>query len=325
MAFPLLFFLLITSLSTIPLSHSKLSLDYYAKTCPRFDSIVQEIVYSKQTQAPTTAAATLRLFFHDCAVDGCDASVLIRSSATNKSERDNDINHSLAGDAYDVVSRIKTAVELECPGIVSCSDILAMATRDLIIMTGGPHYKVRLGRKDGFVSLASHVEGHISRANNSLNQMIAIFQSMGFTVQEMVALTAGGHTIGFAHCSEFSSRLFGKNPDPTLNPKFAEALKRHCANYSTDPNIAVFLDIVTPGRFDNNFLKNLQKGLGILASDSALMKDPRTVAIVNQYALDNNLFFRDFSRAMEKLSVLGVKTGHKGEVRKRCDMFNNVD
>ncbi|CAA2934300.1 peroxidase 41-like [Olea europaea subsp. europaea] len=143
--------------------------------------------------------------------------------------------------------------------------------------------------------------------------MIAIFQSMGFTVQEMVALTAGGHTIGFAHCSEFSTRLFGKKPDPALNPKLVEALKRHCANYSTDPTIAVFLDVISPGRFDNNFLKNLQKGLGILASDIALMKDPRTVAIVNQYAMDNNLFFRDFSRAMAKLSVLGVKTGHKGE------------
>ncbi|KAL2475553.1 Peroxidase 41 [Abeliophyllum distichum] len=325
MAFLLLFFLLFTSLSSIPRSESMLTLDYYAKTCPRFDSIVQEIVHSKQTQSPTTAAATLRLLFHDCAVDGCDASVLIRSSATNKAERETDINHSLAGDAFDVVSRIKTALELECPGVVSCSDILAMATRNLITMTGGPHYKVRLGRKDGLVSQASHVEGHISRANHSVNQMITTFQSMGFTVQEMVALTAGGHTIGFAHCSELSTRLFGIKPDPALNPKFAEALKRHCANYTTDPTIAVFLDVVSPGRFDNNFLKNLQKGLGILASDSALMKDPRTVTIVDKYAKDNNLFFRDFARAMEKLSVLGVKTGHKGEVRKRCDLFNNLN
>lgn len=325
MAFQLLFFLFITSLSSIPRSQSMLSLDYYAKTCPKFDSIVQEIVHSKQTQSPTTAAATLRVFFHDCAVDGCDASVLIRPSATNKSERDNDINHSLAGDAYDVISRIKTAVELECPGIVSCSDILAMATRNLITMTGGPYYKVRLGRKDGLVSQASHVEGHISRANSSVNQMIANFKSMGFSVQEMVALTGGGHTIGFAHCSEFSNRLYGEKPDPALHPMLGEALKRYCANYSTDLNIAAFLDVVSPGRFDNNFLKNLQKGLGILASDSALMKDPRTAAIVNKYAMDNNLFFRDFSKVMEKLSVLGVKTGHKGEVRKRCDMFNNVE
>lgn len=93
-----------------------LTLDYYAKTCPRFHQIVQTVVVPKQSTNPTTAAATLRLFFHDCMVGGCDASVLIASNAYNKAERDQDINESLAGDGFDVVTRVKMALEVECPG-----------------------------------------------------------------------------------------------------------------------------------------------------------------------------------------------------------------
>ncbi|KAG5604340.1 hypothetical protein H5410_025832 [Solanum commersonii] len=51
------------------------------------------------------------------------------------------ISTSPLGDAYDVVTRAKTALELQCPGIVSCADILAIAIRDLITMVGGPFYK----------------------------------------------------------------------------------------------------------------------------------------------------------------------------------------
>ncbi|KAJ4842548.1 hypothetical protein Tsubulata_045852 [Turnera subulata] len=41
-----------------------------------------------------------------------------------------------------------TALELSFPGTVSCADILAAATSDLVTMVGGPYYGVLLGRKD---------------------------------------------------------------------------------------------------------------------------------------------------------------------------------
>ncbi|KAI3767806.1 hypothetical protein L2E82_18216 [Cichorium intybus] len=175
-----------------------------------------------------------------CMVGGCDASVLIASNAYNKAERDQDINESLAGDGFDIVTRVKTALEIESPGVVSCShilavatrdlviqaleiecpgvvsssDILAVATRDLVIQVSGPHYEIKLGRKDGLESKASNVEGRLGRANMTTDNIIHIFESHGYTTREMVVLMGGGHTIGFTHCKEFESRLFGPESDP---------------------------------------------------------------------------------------------------------------
>ncbi|RVW52805.1 Peroxidase 65 [Vitis vinifera] len=255
---------------------------------------MQDAITSKQINSPTTAAGTLRLFFHDCMVDGCDASVLISSNAFNTAERDADINLSLPGDAFDLIVRAKTSLELTCPGIVSCADILALATRDLVTMVGGPYYDVQLGRKRwaGVSSLA------------------------------------GGHTIGFSHCKEFSNRIFNYSStsdiDPAFHPKFAQALRNVCANYQRDTAMSAFNDVMTPNKFDNMYYQNLPRGLGLLSSDNVLVTDPRTKPFVELYATNQKAFFNDFAHAMEKLSVRGIKTGRKGEVRRRCDAFNHI-
>ncbi|KAL5552960.1 hypothetical protein UlMin_040361, partial [Ulmus minor] len=127
MAFHLLAFLFLSSLYLPSLTESKLNTNYYQKTCPKFPEIVRQIVQDKQLATPSTAAATVRLFFHDCMVEGCDASILIASNTFNKAERDAEINQQLSGDGFDVITRAKTALELECPGIVSCADVLATA------------------------------------------------------------------------------------------------------------------------------------------------------------------------------------------------------
>ncbi|XP_009614050.1 peroxidase 41-like [Nicotiana tomentosiformis] len=323
MALPWILLLLFSSLASVSFTQSTLTLDYYAKTCPKFEEIVRDVVLQKQQQFPVAAAATLRLFFHDCAVDGCDASVLIKPTAFTKPELEHDINHSLAGDGFDLISRIKTALELACPGVVSCADILATATRNLVVMTGGPHYKVPLGRKDSLVSQASSVEGKLPRANEIIDQMIKTFQGLGFNIQEMVALVGGGHTIGFVHCKEFANRIFG-TPDPTMNPKLAERLRGMCVNYTTNTDMAAFLDVITPGTFDNMFFKNLMKGLGVLGSDQLLLSDPRTRPFVEKYANDSQAFSIDFAHAMEKLNIYQVKIGNQGEVRRRCDAVNTA-
>lgn len=307
-------------------SSSSLILDYYSESCPRFEQILQQVITDKQITTPTTAAATLRLFLHDCLVTGSDGSILITSTPFNVAERDADINLSLPGDAFDVVVRAKTALELACPAVVSCADILAVAARDLLTMVGGPYYPLLLGRLDGLVSAASSVEGNLPRPAMTADQLIDIFARNGFSVREMVALS-GAHTVGFSHCKEFSSGIYNytasMSVDPRYNPRFAAALQRACANYVNVSSLSVVNDVMTPNKFDNQYYVNLPRGLGVLGSDHTLANDPRTRPFVDMYGKDQELFFRDFGNAMQKLSLLGVKVSKKdGEIRRRCDSFN---
>ena len=58
------------------------------------------------------------------------------ASWNNTTEKDNPDNLSLAGDGFDTVIKAKAAVDSvsKCRNKVSCADILAMATRDVIAL-----------------------------------------------------------------------------------------------------------------------------------------------------------------------------------------------
>lgn len=66
---------------------------------------------------------------------GCDASVLL-SSPNGKAEKDHPDNLSLAGDGFDTVVKAKAALDSDprCRNRVSCADILALATRDVVVL-----------------------------------------------------------------------------------------------------------------------------------------------------------------------------------------------
>jgi len=63
-------------------------------------------------------------------LQGCDASVLLNSTAGSVAEKDAPPNLTLRG--FDFVDRVKTLVEEACPGVVSCADVLALAARDAV-------------------------------------------------------------------------------------------------------------------------------------------------------------------------------------------------
>lgn len=63
---------------------------------------------------------------------GCDGSVLLDDTERFTGEKTARPNvNSIRG--FDVVDNIKARLEGQCPGIVSCADILAVAARDSVV------------------------------------------------------------------------------------------------------------------------------------------------------------------------------------------------
>ncbi|CAN1231774.1 Peroxidase 16 [Linum grandiflorum] len=313
----LLLVFLFSALLIVP-SASQLSPDFYRNTCPNVVSIVRSAVRAKFQQTFVTAPATLRLFFHDCFVRGCDASVLL-ASPTNNAEKDHPDDVSLAGDGFDTVIKAKAAVDRipSCRNKVSCADILALATREAVILTGGPFYRVELGRRDGRISTKSSVQHKLPHANFNLNQLNQMFAARSLSQTDMIALS-GAHTLGFSHCNQFSPR---NRIDPTLNFQYAMQLRQMCP-VRVDPRIAINMDPTTPQRFDNAYYRNLQQGKGLFTSDQVLFTDPRSRPTVNRFAASNTAFGQAFVAAITKLGRVGVLTGSRGEIRRDCSRVN---
>ncbi|KAL5549258.1 hypothetical protein UlMin_004489 [Ulmus minor] len=309
----------------ISTASAQLSRDFYKNTCPNVESIVKSAVTNKFRQTFVTAPATLRLFFHDCFVRGCDASVLL-ASPNNNAEKDHPDNLSLAGDGFDTVIKAKAALDNDsrCKNKVSCADILALATRDVVVLTGGPNYPVELGRRDGRISTIASVQRQLPHPEFNLDQLNAIFATHGLTQTDMIALS-GAHTIGFSHCNRFSKRIFNFSPrspiDPTLNTAYAFQLRQMCP-LRVDPRIAINMDPTTSRTFDNVYFKNLQQGKGLFTSDQILFTDTRSRAIVNSFASNGAAFNQAFINAMTKLGRVGVLTGRQGEIRLDCSTVN---
>lgn len=295
-----------------------LSMNYYVMSCSMVEGIVRDAVSRALQDDPSLAGPLLRMHFHDCWIQGCDASVLIDSTKGNTAEKDSPGNLSLRG--FDVIDNIKDELEEQCPGVVSCADIVAMAARDAVFLSGGPIYDIPKGRKDG---RRSKIEDTINLPFPTLNssELIRVFGQRGFTVQDMVALS-GGHTLGVARCASFKNRLSKfdatHNVDPSLDADFATTLSKTCS--AGDKAEQPFDD--SRNDFDNLYFQALQNKAGLLISDQTLFDSPRTRGIVNGYAMNQAMFFLDFQQAMVKMSLLDVKEGSKGEVRRNCRKIN---
>ncbi|CAI5471397.1 unnamed protein product [Closterium sp. Yama58-4] len=318
----LLLLLLITATwPTTPLQGAEakgLSRAYYKDSCPYLETIVREIVIDEYRKDQTVPAPLLRLHFHDCFVQGCDGSVLLNSTKGNKAEKDADINLSLNG--FDIIDRIKTAVEAKCPGVVSCADITALAARDGVKLAGGPYIHTQLGRRDARTSKADMAMKSLPKHQMDVNALLRNFAAINLTLLDLVTLS-GGHTIGESHCDTVAHRI-APNRDPTIARAMRKYLEDHCKAPKVDGTIAVVLDIRSANRFDNHYFKNLQRKFGLLTSDQALMIDPRTKDIVNEFAADKKSFFRHFRRSMVRMGSFGVLTGRNGEIRRTCSAVN---
>ncbi|CAL5183197.1 unnamed protein product [Lathyrus oleraceus] len=320
--FKVLFLLFVLSIVSTLVHGQGTSVGFYSSTCPKAESIVKSTVTSHVNSDSSLAPGLLRMHFHDCFVQGCDASVLVSGSGTEKTAFPN-----LGLRGYEVIDDAKTQLETACPGVVSCADILALAARDSVVLSGGLSWQVPTGRRDGRVSQASDVN-NLPGPGDSVDVQKQKFAAKGLNTQDLVTLV-GGHTIGTTACQFFSNRLrnFTTNgaADPSIDPSFLSQLQTLCPQNSGATN-RVALDNGSQNKFDNSYYANLRNGRGILQSDQALWNDDSTKTFVQRYlglrGLLGLTFNVEFGRSMVKMSNIGVKTGTDGEIRKICSSFN---
>ncbi|XP_043723512.1 peroxidase P7-like [Telopea speciosissima] len=307
--------LIIASVCTV--AHCKLSPNYYSSKCPKSLSIVKSSVIAAIKKETRIGASLLRLHFHDCFVNGCDGSVLLDDTAKFTGEKMAAPNNNSAR-GFNVVDKIKANLEKECPGVVSCADILALAARDSVEYLGGPSWTVGLGRRDSTTASIAAANASIPAPSLNLSAIISKFKAQGLSVKDMVAL-AGSHTIGFARCVQFRSRIYN---DSNIDASFAKSLKSKCPKSGSDNNLAK-LDAVSQTHFDNFYYKNLLEKKGLLHSDQELYKgSSKTDYLVRRYVSKPSEFFSDFAESMIKMGKIKVLTGSKGEVRINCRKVN---
>ncbi|KNA05006.1 hypothetical protein SOVF_194260 [Spinacia oleracea] len=313
-------FVIITLGLISAVSCQDLSCNYYDKDCENFEEIVAKKVWEWFKKDKTIAASLIRLHFHDCAVRGCDASILLDYPGSEKWATS---SKTLRG--YEVIDDIKATLEKKCPNLVSCADILTAAARDATVLVKGPYWSNEYGRKDGLISVAQEADD-LPNGREDVTTLIEFYQALGLNMLDMVVLS-GAHTIGRSTCGAIKNRLSrydenGKLHSTIMAPTYLNYLRRKCKN---DTNY-VDLDARTPYTFDNEYYKNIEKNMGLLYSDQALYTDHRTSEYIATLANDDGGSFPYlFSSSMVKLgNILGdAQDDGEGEVRQHCSRLNS--
>ncbi|XP_042379224.1 peroxidase P7-like isoform X2 [Zingiber officinale] len=290
--------------------------EFYATSCPKLQGVVRSVMAQAVRRDPRMGASILRLFFHDCFVNGCDASVLLDDTPTMAGEKNSGGNaNSLLG--YEVIDAIKARVEATCRSTVSCADILALAARDAVNLLGGPAWTVPLGRRDARWASMAAANANLPPASAGIDDLVARFAAKGLSLRDLTALS-GAHTVGAAKCSKFRRHVYN---DSNVDPAFAMFRRRICPAAGGDARLAP-LDSTSPNRFDVSYYRDLMARRGLLHSDQELFNNGPADELVRLYGANGNAFDRDFAAAMVKMGGISPLTGGAGEIRINCRKSN---
>ncbi|CAN6237673.1 unnamed protein product [Urochloa humidicola] len=297
---------------------AQLSAGFYSASCPTVQGVVRQAMSQAVTNTSRSGAAVLRLFFHDCFVNGCDASLLLDDTPSTPGEKSAGANAGGSTFGFDLIDSIKTQVEAACPATVSCADILALAARDAVNLLGGPSWAVPLGRRDATFPNATGAASDLPGPDSGLDRLVAAFAAKGLTSRDLAALS-GAHTVGTARCVSFRTRVYC---DDNVSASFASQQRQICPAASGD-DAAAALDATTPDVFDNGYYRSLAAGAGLLHSDQELFNNGPLDPLVRIYSANGDAFFADFAASMVRLGNVGPLTGTDGEIRLNCRTVNS--
>ncbi|KAL1566641.1 L-ascorbate peroxidase 3 [Salvia divinorum] len=234
----------------------------YEKEMERARRDLRALISSK-----TCAPIMLRLAWHDAGTyDAKTETGGPNASIRNQAE----LSHA-ANAGLNIAIQLCEEIKARNPRI-SYADLYQLAGVVAVEVTGGPTIEFVPGRKD---SMASPEEGRLPDAKQGASHLRNVFNRMGLSDQDIVALS-GGHTLGRAH----RERSGFEGP------------------WTQDPL-----------KFDNSYfvelLKGDSKGLLKLPTDKVLVEDPEFRKYVIMYAEDEEAFFRDYAASHKRLSELG--------------------
>ncbi|CAM6036864.1 unnamed protein product [Sphagnum compactum] len=311
----------------LPTVQADLEVGYYENTglCSGAEVVVAAVVLAEFVADPTVAASLVRLPFHDCFVQGCDASIMENGTFT---ERTSPPDLTVRG--YNVIDAAKAALEEFCPGRVSCADIITIAARDSIAILGGPTFPVLTGRLDGFPRGPDSPDpsDFLPGPNFTIPQATAKFADKGLSQADLVNLL-GAHTVGVAQCQFFVDRLYNflgtGLPDPDLDPTYGDYLRKICPDTtnSSDPSLLtnVAMDFKSEFKWDLSYFRNVKQRRGLLRIDDELGTDPATRSHFTQIGSSNLLFNKEFMDSLTKMSRIGVITDPAlGNIRQVCEI-----
>ncbi|KAJ1275638.1 hypothetical protein BS78_05G151000 [Paspalum vaginatum] len=292
-----------------------MSVYFHADSCPQLETIVRSTVDAALQQNVRLTAGLLRIFFHDCFPQGCDASILL-----DNGERQLPPNVGLQQEALQLIEDIRAKVHAACGPTVSCADITVLATRDAVSLAGGPAISdVPLGRLDSRGPASSNDVFTLPPPSSTADELISAFAAKNLDATDLVALSAGAHTVGKARCSSFGDIEGPAGDDIT------RCITETCTASGSADRLRD-LDFLTPSVFDNLYFieLTLKKNKGVmLPSDQVLATDPRTSWLVQGFADNHWWFFDQFKASMIKMSQLQGPQGNVGEIRSNCFRVNS--
>ncbi|KAF2924128.1 peroxidase 2 [Oryza sativa Japonica Group] len=294
-----------------------LRVGYYSSSCPKAEQIVKDTVKNAVYTNRGIGAGLVRLFFHDCFVEGCDASVLLDPTTANSRPEKLGVPNFPSLRGFEVIDAAKAALESACPGVVSCADVVAFAGRDAAYFLSNANidFAMPAGRYDGRVSLADETLTNLPSPFAGLDQLKKNFADKGLDADDMVTLS-GAHSIGVSHCSSFSDRLASTTSD--MDAALKANLTRAC-NRTGDPTVVQ--DLKTPDKLDNQYYRNVLSRDVLFTSDAALRSSETGFSVFLNVVIPGR-WESKFAAAMVKMGGIGIKTSANGEIRKNCRLVN---
>lgn len=176
---------------------------------------------------------------------------------------------------------------------ISYGDLWTLAGVAAIQESAGPVIPWRPGRIDGYDHNCTP-DGRLPDASKAQDHLREIFYRMGFNDQEIVALS-GAHAMGRCHTDRSGFDGPWTFSPTTFTNDYFKLLFDEKWSWRKWKGPAQFTDSKT-------------KTLMMLPTDVSLTKDKEFKKYAKAYADDQDLFFKDFSKAFNKLIELGVPT-----------------